>query len=370
MSEQAGKTAEPTTTDTEHFRRKEGRDAVVSFADNRPATAAQRRLQESADSSPSNRKLQAFQLMADNTKKPAPLKTRTFPAAAIAQRVLVPFKQNAMPSANGRLVMNDAATIEGLTNTAYVNTWNRLSNMGTVPLDRTQFPGVTAGHFAHFINVLGSGTNEMKAAAAGYVIEDQVSFNPSLPDSAKTQVVLGNARLDFVIKRGDSPNISKGIVDITSSGQQGHVLNKRFNKTPYKYIAESTYQSIDFTALHGGAPLLTTSASTLAKKAMHRRANTFINGRLGALNRILEMQSEGVMAGDDTFEARATDAKRAINNLPKKGKWTTRQVAGVDNAILRVNILLSAARQVPLPTLKILIAEAKEKYFVNGRPRW
>jgi len=42
VSEQAGKTPEPKTTDTENSRRQEGRDAVASFTDNRPAAAAQR----------------------------------------------------------------------------------------------------------------------------------------------------------------------------------------------------------------------------------------------------------------------------------------------------------------------------------------
>lgn len=286
----------------------------------------------------------------------------------MVQRLLVPFKTPAAPDADETNIMADAATLEGLTTAAYTNTWNRLSAAvdphAPVPLDLAQFPGCSVGHFTNMINVLGGGDNALKAATVGYVIEDQVSNSGAKPATAATQVVVGNARPDFVITRG----ARRGIVDITSSGQQGHVLNKDFNKGPFSYIGESTYQSLDFGALGGAAPALGGAAAALAQAAQRRHANEFVRSRLAQTISSIQLYRSGIKFANPPFYHASQALIDRIHDLPTPaGDWSP-LIGQVDADFATMNAQLDADFQ--LPDLSRIIGIAQANYLVPGNPLW
>ncbi|WP_165794911.1 hypothetical protein [Solimicrobium silvestre] len=284
------------------------------------------------------------------------------------QRMLVPFKTPAAANADQTNIITDANVIEGITNAAYVNTWNRLNAAtlpgAAVPLAQAQFPGVTNGHFAHFVNTMAGNNGALKAAAVGYVIEDQVTHNGALPATAAPQTPSGNAILDFVITR----NAERGIVDITSTGQAGHVLNKSFTKGPFSYIGESMYQSIDFTQLNGGAaPQIGVAAAALALAAKRQRANNFIGSQLNQLKQSIELYKMGIKHNDGGFEMESNTVVEGINALPN-GAYPPADIIQLDLDIATMNLGLGAAFQ--LNTLTQIITAAQNNYLLAGNPMW
>jgi len=199
----------------------------------------------------------------------------------------------------------------------------------------------------------------------GYVIEDQVTFGGAVPANVAAQVHQGNAIPDFVSTHG----AARGVIDVTSSGQQGHVLDKAFNKAGFGSIAEATYPSIDFTALNGGAaPVLGAAALALAQQAKRQRANSFMGSELLGLRQRLELLREGVMHHHGPFALAAGQLAQAINGLPGGVVWTALQVANIDVLVGNVNGLLAAQFQVP--NLTQIIAQAHNHYLVPGNPWW
>lgn len=291
------------------------------------------------------------------------------PSAGVVQRVLVPLKTPAAPTADHLNIIADANVIENLTDAAYTNTWNRLHDatapVGTVPLNPIHFPGVTQGHFTHMVSSMSGDNDSLKAAAVGYVIEDQVT-NGGIPATVTSQVASGNAIPDFVSTRG----MARGVIDVTSSGQQGHVIDKDFNQAQFPYIAEATYPSIDFGALNGGAaPALNAAAATLAQQAMQRRANSYVGSRLHTLLETIGLFAGGIKWGDPPYLSAMADLRDEINALPGNAVWTDAQVANVDTLVAALNARLEPCYRQPM--LSHIIANAQNKYLlVQGNPFW
>jgi hypothetical protein len=287
----------------------------------------------------------------------------------VIQRLLVPFKSPAgIPTHDETAVMNDATTIDVLTTAAYNNTWNQLvaatQAVNPVPLAIGNFPGVSVGHFGNFLIRLQGNDDAQKAMATGYVIEDQVTNNAGLPASANAQVGVGNAIPDFVIRH----NLTRGIVDITSSGQQGHVLNKDFNPAGFSYISEATYPSINFAALAGVAPAMGGHALAIAQQARQQNANGYMGHRISTLKQHLELFAVGIMAGNIQFSQAAQNVINALNALPNAQYTQIGDITPIDNLIGIVNgILPDWANQ---PTLSQMILDAQTKYMIAGNPVW
>jgi hypothetical protein len=290
----------------------------------------------------------------------------------VVQRVLVPLKTPAVLNANVTNIINDANEIEDLTTNAYNNTWNRLvastQLVAPVPLAIENFPGVTPGHFGHFLNTLDGNNNTQKAMATGYVIEDQVTFGGELPDAAAAQVGVGNAIPDFVITHKGT----RGIVDITSSGQQGHVLNKKFNPGGFAYIGEATYPSINFGALAGVAPAMAGNAFALAQNARNAQANRYFNKRLGELRMQSLLLQNGVLQNDRRFEVRATFLRTGIRGMQRKQNVTDGDITALDRRVDQVNARIPyyERQALGLPSIISIVASTQGRYMVAGKPHW
>lgn len=287
------------------------------------------------------------------------------------QRLLVPFKAPAAPNVNENAVINDAVTIDGLTTAAYTNTWNQLvaaTNIANpVPLAINNFPGVSQGHFANFLNRMAGNDNSQKAMTTGYVIEDQVSHNPGLPGAANAQVGVGNAIPDFVINH----NGTRGIVDITSSGQQGHVLNKNFNHAGFSYVSEATYPSINFNALGGVAPAMGANAAALAHAARQRQANRYFNRRLARFRRNIDLLSGGVLRNNQPFRRAGMMVKGRLMYLRTRQHITHQDVQVSDRRIRLLNRRIPPALALlRMPSIHSLIMNTRGRYLIAGNPHW
>jgi len=289
----------------------------------------------------------------------------------IIQKTVYPFKTPAHPTAAETGIINDANAIDALTDAAYANTMARLQASVAhvaVPLTRAMFPGATVGHFANMIIRLLGQDNALKAAAVGYVIEDQVTFGGHLPAAAGAQVGVGNAILDFVITHGADAARRRGIVDVTSSGQLGHVLNKDFSSANFPIVWESVYPSIDFTALGGGAVAMAPATAALVNTVKGRHASEYVKQRLYRINRVLDLHYNGIKYNDQQFHKIGTRLSSFINSLPNAGPWSGIYTGVTNNYIRQVNELLPADTQ--LETLADIIQNAQNKYLVAGNPLW
>jgi hypothetical protein len=326
-------------------------------------------LQAMMDGSVQTGSTQAFQRMANSRTATSAMPMRQ--ADGVAQRVVLPFKTPAMPTAEELLIIADANAIDALTNAAYANTMARLAAsvaLVPTPLDIADFPGVSDAHFALMIDRLQGDDNALKAAAVGYVIEEQVTFGGGLPATAAPQMGVGNAIPDFVITRGVDGAQRRGIIDITSSGQMGHVLDKDFNIGPFSVVWESIYPSIDFTALGAGAVAMAPATAALVDASKRRRANTFITSNLYRINRNLELLREGVMHNDDVFRTRAERLSTFLLGLPRDAAWSGIHIGVTNTYIGDVNALLPADHR--LHTLTDLITAAQDRYLLAGAPIW
>ncbi len=296
----------------------------------------------------------------------------TAAANSVAQLYLHPWKQpGGALNVNQNLVRNDATTIDNLTTAAYNNTRARLNaainGVPPTPLNINQFPGVTQNNLAFFVQVLQRNNNSLKAAVAGRVIEDQVSFAQGLPAAAARQQPRQNAILDFIITHGPE----EGVVDITSSGEVGHVRDKNYNEGPFAFIWESIYPSINFNNL-AGAPLVGVALTNAIQASLRRRANSYIMHRKGVLRTNLLLFERGIMRRSQNrhiFRAAAQQAMNRFNALPGNAVWTAVQVANIDNDILNVNNTLPVGVQ-PQEDLSHMINTAQNRYGVIGNPRW
>lgn len=319
-------------------------------------------LQAMMNASPQASSVQALQRKAN---------ARTEKADGVVQKVVAPFKTPAMPTAEELLIIADANTLDGLTNAAYQNTMNHLAAAVApipTPLHIGQFPGATLGHFTHMCEMLGGYNNTLKAAAVGYVIEDQVTHGGGRPAAAQPQYGVGNAIPDFVISHGADGAERRGIVDITTTNQLGHVLEKDFNIGPYSLVWESIYPSIDFGALGAGAVALAPATAALIADSKRRRANSYITEKLYRINRHLDLLYDGVMHNNGFFRHQGQTLRAFLNNLPRDVAWTIPQVATANIHIGNVNNLLHPDFRIS--TLDQIIIAAQDRYLVAGLPIW
>lgn len=357
------------------------------FSDQRPEAIAQRKLQELISGPPGTAQLKTYQAVnGTNTgsegisytkqmPEPFPVQQKTGNAATgdVVQQVALPFKTPAAPqTAAEQNIVADANTLDGLTDAAYTNTMNRLQAASAVdnpvPLTRAMFPGITEGHFATMVQRLGEDDNALKAAAVGYAIEDQVTFSAAKPAAAEAQVAMGGARPDFIITHGADAARRRGVVDLTSSGQSGHVLDKDFSIANFALVWESIYPSIDFDALLAGPVVLAPATMALVNNIKRRKANDFVWRQLYTMRRNLDMYSGGIMNGNEQFEKRKATLLGFMGQLPENAVWSGIFVGATNNYIGQVNELLDGAFH--LPTINDIAAAARAKYGVDGGPMW
>ena len=119
-----------------------------------------------------------------------------------------------------------------------------------------QLDGVSDRRFSHWVDVLGQfGASNRKAAATGYIIEDHATVGFASDPMVTVQVTgeLKNSRPDVVVRDPTKGFFgTTGYLDITSTGDAGHIFDKEGNWGKRPYVAESLYPSLDFSNLSEG----------------------------------------------------------------------------------------------------------------------
>lgn len=293
----------------------------------------------------------------------------------VLQRALAPFQQPAAPTANQLLLAHDAGLIDQATDVAYSNTVDRLLDVDNLLL--TDFPGVSQDRFAHFVTTLGRNSNALKAAATGYIIEDQVTHAVGGVASIRAQVNAGGAIPDFVITRGPPGAVERAIVDVTSEDQLGHVLGKNFNPAGYTWIWESIYTTVDFSNIV--APVLAGVTLQQVQQARRRRADESLRAELYQLNRAIDLQRTGVAHGVDGWAQNAGVVKTqvlAITGQADGAPLTAGTITALDQAITHMNTALNAAlppgqqNDFAASSFTAMIQRIRAKYGTQGNPWW
>ncbi len=174
------------------------------------------------------------------------------PPAAAVQRTLKRWKPSGkVPDDYGK-VDAKVREVDAAVDSAYRKVADQLKAGKPKQLD-----GVSDRRYATWIAGLsdkGLPAN-LKAAYTGYVIEDHATVGFTADEMVTLQVTgeLRNSRPDVVVRDGSQGLFGvTGYLDITSTGDAGHVFDKEGNWGRRPYVAESLYPSIDFSRLSEG----------------------------------------------------------------------------------------------------------------------
>lgn len=214
-----------------------------------------------------------------------PLDDAPPPSGVPAQLKLVRFKPEGPGTGPDQPLEDLAQALNTSTENAFAYVTNQIANMGMgVPVDMTTaFPHSSARRHVHLCDTLRGYNPALKSAVAGYMIEDIVSAEFRNAPGVETQYIMQNGRPDFYMSFAN-PNPPytnrRGVVDITSSGEEGHIWGKGITKAGFDYIAECTYPSIQFPSVgmqFALSPASQESARTIILKKALEDAGTALN---------------------------------------------------------------------------------------------
>lgn len=231
-------------------------------------------------------------------------------------------------------------------------------------LNHEDFLSSTQKRFVYWVEQLRRNDKSMKAAATGSVIEDIVTAVATGIGDCRSQVPTGGARLDFVIQGGGR----RGIVDVTSSGELGHVLDKSFNPGSYLYVVESVYPSIDFsnineTSIQMGEVTAQMIESVRAMRA-DKKLGTMLNENRQVFNLISTAQRH---VHHEAAIAAASAALGIITRITSQGV-NQELLDALEAAISCYNT--HQPRDFHLQTVAAMLEFLRGKYGVEGLPPW
>jgi hypothetical protein len=227
--------------------------------------------------------------------------------------------------------------------------------------DFDKYPNSSELRIAHFYNVLGSTSDSLKRAAAGYMIEDIVTKGVHGEKGFQSQYVMSGARPDFVIESQGA----RGVVDITSIGQRGHIFNKSFSPASFDYVAECIYDPIDFGS---GVPKLSDKAMASVREITLESANESYRERMLALQRSVDTYTS-FHEGPEISKAAIALLKnlKALKNVSSPADY-----AQVDLDIAALDTMIGRTRKdgvgVGLPTVARILKAVRDKYALQGFP--
>jgi len=183
----------------------------------------------------------------------------------------------------------------------------------------------------------------LRSAVAGYIIEDYVTYVMRSYAGVHSQHVDDGARPDFYIE----VNGLKGVVDITSSNQVGHVLDKQFNWQAYSYVSEALYPQINFNNIRAGPSKLSGMELELISKAKLLRAATKFNEMWNRIRFLLRWRKDqgfmkvagtsmGELAGVALRHVEEVKAQKGVQGAP----GDELRVEAADGSIRAVNELV------------------------------
>lgn len=231
------------------------------------------------------------------------------------QRYLATFKNKAINQSEQNTIIHWAHWIDAKTELAFNETCNAIKKYFALadPTVLKEIPQYHNGYVDSFIGQCTKGI--FSVSSIGYIIEDYVT---SLVTNEKSiqiipQYKMMRARPDFCIQE----NNSRGIVDITSSRQQGHVFNKRFSPSTFTYIAESIYPSVKkeqfFTNESFDFKKLANDLSVNTSEVKKKKAYEYLFKCLRNNIKLLRMQS-GFIFTSDNMENLAKEYSGLVRN--------------------------------------------------------
>ena len=191
----------------------------------------------------------------------------------------------------------------------------------------------------------------INAMTSGYAIEAIVNKWAEDKAGYESQYATGNARPDFFITDGKH----RGVVDITSSKQKGHVWGKEFSKGYFHYIAESIYTSIDFNNLSAGGALSPDDLIELSQ-IQAKKANQAFRSKLNDLQLVLSLKSMQGLPTEEIY--------KAVSKVRMKNAFG----AAVDRA--DIEVIDQALENCNLRKISDIITTIQEDYDVAGDPPW
>ena len=214
----------------------------------------------------------------------------------------------------------------------------------------------------HYFNCLTKGSDAQKAAAAGYMIEDIVTVTFGNKTGYTSQYAVKGARPDFLIEAVDARTGKKarGVVDITTEKEAGHILDKDFTISSYDYAAECLYPILDFKT--GAKVVLDPASAPTARQVQIGRANAFVASLLNKVWMNADMYDN---AFNSTFRKEVVAVKAGVRSVWAKSDVLAKDLKTLDDNILQLNDKLFA----PLDTVGKIIGVAQQKYGLAGYPR-
>lgn len=277
------------------------------------------------------------------------------------QRYLATFKDKAINQSEQDTIIHWAYWIDDKTELAFNNICNAIKQY-FASADSTmlkKIPQCHEGYVNSFIEQCTRGI--FSVSSIGYIIEDFVTF--FVTNENNTQIIpqykMMRARPDFCIKE----NNSRGIVDITSSKQQGHVFNKRFSPSTFTYIAESIYPSVKMEQFSSSESFdfeeLVNDLSVNTLEVKKKKAYEYLFKCLRNNIDLLRMQS-GFIFGSDNMENLAKKYRDLVRDAKITEDYS--HITTFNNYLLH-NYTIHISNQ--FKSIKDISREIYEKYNLS-----
>ncbi|MDB4947520.1 MAG: hypothetical protein JWM27_169 [Gemmatimonadetes bacterium] len=289
--------------------------------------------------------------------------------AGVVQARPAYFKPTAASGVGSTLTALDnlARSLDAVTEAAHLHVVGKMQRAAddsdAYELTDTDFPHSSNRRFAFWVETLQGSNASLKAAATGYMIEDIVTAWANGRTGYESQVSSGGARPDFVVSDGTR----RGVVDVTSTGDIGHVLDKDFDINSFAYAIESLYPSVDFSNISRTALAVSDSAVGAVAAARAARANAKLANGLGNLRNTLNLiKNAGTMLYNQTTLTATDTALARIATMSSSGITTT-LTTQLDAALTTINANQTVVR---LDKIADVITWLQGKYGVSGNPLW
>jgi hypothetical protein len=220
------------------------------------------------------------------------------------------------------------------------------------------FPSSSQERAAHWINVLGKKSESLKAAAGGYMIEDIVSAEFRGVPGYTAQHVMPGARPDFLIEAEAKGQKARGVVDITSLKQAGHIWDKKFQQASFQYVAEAVYPPLPFDGLLGTVKLDPLSVQQVQAMQL-KHANELFAHHIFALWQSFDLYSAS-KPGAAKIRAMLTPMKKVTD----EARVNPQAIADIDKEIRAFN----ATNKTDVDLVIEVVEMIRAKYGLEGFP--
>ena len=233
---------------------------------------------------------------------------------------------------------------------------------GTYVIDKNDFLGSTDKRITHWIDTLKGKNNKLKAAATGYIIEDIVTAKVDGKAGYTAQHMMPGARPDFLLEDGTK----RGVVDVTSTGDKGHILDKKFSISSFDYAVESLYPQINFANINTTSLAVSDATVKAAKAIRKQRAAARFVKILNQVRSTLILIMEGNT--DDTIRKSAKVAVKVVAEMigGSSSSFADEMIKALDKKLAFIRL----KTKYDIQGVRKIIDSIQKKYGVANTPPW